>query len=207
MNTQDVVGVILAGGRSRRLGRDKVGLAVSGRGLLQRTAELAARFCREVYVSGRDPSDVGLEMSWFPDEIKGIGPIGGIYTGLRLFKKPCLILSCDLPLLNEKTVEDLLAAREKRGSNVVLTTYRCSYTGYIESLVSVYEPIAVHFLEKAISKGQYKLSAAIPASRRLYIDYGTDQGMVFFNINYPRDLAELERVAGLVARPLDGARK
>ena len=54
-------GIILAGGQSRRLGRDKVALRLSGQSLLARTAGLLGKLCPEVYVSGRDPAELGLD--------------------------------------------------------------------------------------------------------------------------------------------------
>jgi molybdopterin-guanine dinucleotide biosynthesis protein A len=187
-------GLVLAGGRSRRLGRDKALIEISGRSLLRRSVELLATVCVHVSVSGRDPSSFGLDLDWFLDDIPGIGPMGGIVTALRLFKEPCLAISCDLPLLDGATLRRLVDARRHKSDDAVMTTFLHPEVGYIQSLVAIYEPEALPFLLKAAEKGMHKLSQAIPPDRRCHIPVSPAQSEVFFNLNYPADLAEMRRM-------------
>jgi len=121
--TSPDVAVILAGGKSRRLGQDKAAVQVDGLPMLARMVALARRFCPVVAVSGRDPSALAPGLTWFLDQESGIGPMGGIITALERYQKPCLVLSCDLPLLDESTVERLLEAWRARPSWAVMTTF------------------------------------------------------------------------------------
>ena len=197
MPRQDVTAVILAGGESRRLGRDKAMLAIDGVPLLARTAALAGRICAEVCVSGRDPGDCLPGIPWFPDKTLRIGPMGGILTALTVLSRPVLVLSCDLPLLTEKILVNLLSARDQRHKDAVMTVYRHPKTGYIESLAAIYEPAALAYLRVAVEKGSYKLSRAIPESARHHILCGDSDAAVFFNVNRPEDLDRLgERSLG-----------
>jgi molybdopterin-guanine dinucleotide biosynthesis protein A len=184
------VGVILAGGLSRRLGRDKAAVVLGGRNLLARTVDLVGRLTPEVLVIGRDPAPQGLTgVDWQLDDSPGLGPAGGIATALRLTARPCLVLSCDLPLMNEATLARLLAARAERGPAALLTTFFQPHTGYIEALVAVYEPGALPVLSHALAAGRKKLSAIFPPHLRCHIPYGPDEAQVFFNINHPADLS------------------
>ena len=188
----EIKALVLAGGKSSRLGRDKTKIVFRGVTLLERTVWLARQFCADVAVSGRDRSVIeGMDVQWVEDGTDRIGPMGGILTGLRHFRAPMLVLACDLPLLDPETVRRLFRAREKRSENVVMTTFLQSETGFIESLLAIYEPGAIKLLETALDENLYKLSRAIPARRRHHIPYLREEEPCFFNINFPGDLAIL----------------
>lgn len=196
-----LTGLVLAGGRSRRLGRDKVVLPVSGRCMLERMVDLLQPVCDRVWISGRDPQTVGLgaplHLEWVPDEVTGKGPLCGILTCLRKAKGPVLAVACDLPLLDQTTLETLVTAWRNKSSEHVMTTYLQQETGFIESLVAIYEPSAEPLLAMALEAGRCKISAAIPENLRYHIPYSQNQAEVFFNVNYPADLAMLRQL-GLV---------
>jgi len=191
-----LTGLILAGGKSTRLGRDKARLPVFGKSLLERTVHLAGKCCAQVYVSGRDPSKDGIDAPWLPDDWPGIGPMGGILTGLNHLGGPLLVLACDLPLIQVQTLWKLIKARDQRPDFAVMTAYQQVETGYIETLVAVYEDQSARFLEEARKKGVYKLSQAIPESARHPVPYTKEQASEFLNINHPADLDLLKRVKG-----------
>lgn len=196
-----LTGLVLAGGRSTRLGRDKVVLPLNGQSLLARTVGLAAQFCARVVVSGRDPADLGADpgpdLDWLPDDEPGQGPIGGILTGLAHLGGPLLVLACDLPLLDAATVARLAEHRAGRPAGTVVTTFLQSATGFIEPLVAVYEDLAGPHLAAALAAGERKLARALPAAGRHLIPYGSGEAHVFFNVNFPADLAVLSRLEQL----------
>jgi len=187
---------LLAGGKSTRLGQDKVVLPYSGQSLLARAAAVVSRFCDDIWVSGRDPRTLGLDLPWLPDDQPGMGPLGGILTGLTRLERPLLVLACDLPMLDEFTLAKLVAARAQRPPTAVMTTFLQEETGWIESLVSIYEPAAAPLLREAGKRGLYKLSAALPPEVRHHVPYSQQDASPFFNINFPADLAMLRRVEG-----------
>ncbi|THB65379.1 MAG: molybdenum cofactor guanylyltransferase [Desulfovibrio sp.] len=185
--------LILAGGKSRRLGRDKAAETIGGSNLLLRTANLAARHCSEIWVSGRDPRQQGVDLPWMADEVPGVGPMGGVITGLKRLGGPLLVLACDMPLLGDQEIAVLLRQRKQRPAQAIMTTYQQAETGFVESLVAVYEPEALPLLEQALERGDYKLANAVPPERRCCISYAQDHALPFFNINYPADLALLSQ--------------
>ncbi|MGE4298135.1 MAG: molybdenum cofactor guanylyltransferase [Desulfovibrionaceae bacterium] len=186
-------GMVLAGGKSRRLGRDKAHIPLDGCSMLERMLGLVRSYCEEVYVSGRDALAEGIDAQWIPDDEPGLGPIGGILSGLQRLGGPLLVLACDLPLLTGETLEQLILARDARPHDAVMTTYLQVETGYIESLVAIYEAEAAPYLRRALENGEHKLTNAIPPELRHHIPYSHDEASVFFNLNYPADLALLKR--------------
>lgn len=196
-----VVGIVLAGGKSSRLGRDKAGLRFSGETLLASTVALLRRVVDEVMVIGRDPRPLGIDASWTLDDQPGHGPAGGILTALRVTGKPCLIVSCDLPFMDEKTLRDLLDARAAQPGQALMSTYRQVETGFVEALTAIYEPEAEKVLAEALARGERKLSSIFPEHLRRHLPYRTGdaaRARVFFNINFPLDLEqarEMERAS------------
>lgn len=185
--------VILAGGKSLRLGQDKAALDVDGKPLLARMVELAERCCANVCVSGRDPAPFGIQVPWCADQTQGLGPIGGIMTALERFATPCLVLSCDLPFLNGSTLRRLLEAWRTKPPHAAMTTFEQAETGFIEALVAVYEPSALPILRTAAANGCFKLSRAIPRELRHCVIYTAEENHPFFNLNTPCELETLQK--------------
>ena len=112
-----MIGVVLAGGRSTRLGQDKVRLRLpgDGRDMLARTADLLAACTDGVVISCRAP-DAGEEtlalpgIRSIPDAKPGLGPLGGVWSALRELRQPILVLSCDLPFMDVPTLRRLIDA-------------------------------------------------------------------------------------------------
>ncbi len=205
MSGRSLVGVVLAGGKSSRLGRDKARILFEGRDLLTRTAGLLRSVTPEVWVIGRDPADHGLSLPWKLDDIPGKGPVGGIITALRALDRPCLVLSCDLPFIERADLERLLHARASCARPVLMTTYGQIETEYIESLVAIYEPGVLPVLEDAVARGEHKLSRIVPRERRCHVPYSQEQALPFFNINYPADLALMRKLEARAAGQAEGA--
>ena len=161
-----MIGVVLAGGRSTRLGQDKIRLRLpgDGRDMLARTADLLAARTDGVVVSCRRSSAIaesgGLRV--IPDEEEGLGPLGGVQSALRALREPILVLSCDLPFMDEATLRRLLVARNARPAEAVLTTFQQVETGYIEALVAVYEPACLPCFEEARARGLRQPASPIP---------------------------------------------
>jgi len=193
------LGVVLAGGKSSRFGRDKARLSFCGQPLLRRVAERLGRVTGEVLVSGRDPADCGLGVPWLPDALPGFGPASGVLTVLAAVGRPCLVVSCDLPFLDEATLVRLLTAWRHRPRHVLMTTFRIVETGYVESLVAVYEPGGVPLLRESLARGEPRLSGIFSEDVRLHIDYSREDRPVaraFFNINSPPDLMRARSMEG-----------
>ncbi|MFO7596582.1 MAG: molybdenum cofactor guanylyltransferase [Desulfocurvibacter africanus] len=202
---RQLAGVVLAGGKSSRLGRDKARILFEGQDLLSRTAGLLRSVTPEVWVIGRDPADHGLSLPWRLDDIPGRGPVGGIITALRALNRPCLVLSCDLPFIERDYLERLMEARAVCAQPMLMTTYGQVETEYIEALVAIYEPEALPVLESAVVRGEHKLSRIVPREHRCQVPYSQEQALPFFNINYPADLALMRKLEARADGQAEGA--
>jgi len=138
-----VYGLILAGGSSSRMHRDKAALKYRGSSQLDRAFELAGRHAPEVFVSVRanqtsDPARASRPM--IVDSIAGEGPIVGIRSALAAFPRVAwLVLACDLPFLTDAAVEYLLRERDPAS---LATAYKSAHDGLPEPLCAIWEPPA-----------------------------------------------------------------
>ena len=110
-------GFVLCGGRSSRMGRDKGLLPVDGRTLVERTAERVRAAAGSVTLIGAPERYAHLGLPVAPDLIADCGPIGGLYTALKMTQAEWnLLVACDMPGLTAEFLGELLAAAIKRGS-------------------------------------------------------------------------------------------
>jgi molybdenum cofactor guanylyltransferase len=134
-------GLVLAGGRSHRMRRDKAGLTYSGRTQLERAMALLEPHVQRAYVSMRpDQSADGLRARFAQilDTRENLGPLAGVLAAQAHHPDAAwLVLACDLPFLDEETLRHLLRARAPTRS---ATAYRSSYDGLPEPLCAVWEP-------------------------------------------------------------------
>ena len=189
-----LTGVVLAGGKSSRLGHDKTRIVFSGVSLLSRSVDLLKRHCGMVSIVGRLPKDHGLNVRSFLDSVPGYGPAGGIATALRELGRPCLVLSCDLPLMDDQTLRRLKAGWLERPDAALMTTFQQEDTGFIEALVAIYEPEALPLLEQAFDQGLYQLNRILTGPMRHHLPYPRSEATPFFNVNHPADLSLLRHL-------------
>ncbi len=136
-------GLVLAGGASTRMQRDKAALSYHGQSQLQWTYELLSDLCAATFVSVRPDQRDEPVRSGFPqivDRQPGAGPIAGITAAMAQHPKAAwLVVACDLPFLTRETLEHLLANRDPQKS---ATAYRSAHDGLPEPLCAIWEPSA-----------------------------------------------------------------
>ncbi len=154
MTPVPVHGLILAGGSSSRMRRDKAALEYGGKTQLDRAFELAGRHVPQVFVSVRasqiaDPARAQKPM--IVDSVAGEGPIVGIRSALAAYPHVAwLVLACDLPFLSDAALSQLLRGRD---ASVLATAYRSAHDGLPEPLCAVWEPAAAAALAAYVSGG------------------------------------------------------
>jgi molybdenum cofactor guanylyltransferase len=147
MSTTPVFGLILAGGSSTRMQRDKAALTYRGQSQLDRAFELAQRHVAEVFVSVRSNQAHDPARARHPlivDCVAGEGPIVGIRSALTARPDAAwLVLACDLPFLSDATLDTLLRERDPASP---ATAYRSVHDGKPEPLCAIWEPVSAALL-------------------------------------------------------------
>lgn len=155
MSGAPVFGLVLAGGRSTRMQRDKATLAYHGRTQLEWAMELVAPHVARAFVSVRPDQREDPVRARFPqivDAQPGIGPVAGILAAQAAHPEVAwLVLACDLPYLDADTLATLLAARRPERC---ATAYASARDGLPEPLCAIWEPRSRVALADFVATGQ-----------------------------------------------------
>jgi molybdopterin-guanine dinucleotide biosynthesis protein A len=184
--------VILAGGKSTRMGRDKALIQVNGQTLLARQIELAWQAgASEIFISGRPDTDYSeFRCRILKDEFPHAGPLAGIERALgTTTRQLLLVLAVDLPGMKANLLRTLLAAcSENHGAIPCIG-------GEIEPLAAFYPKMAhslsLQLLAQNIFAVKRFTEACVQSRLAKFIDLPADHAECFVNWNTPDALAQL----------------
>lgn len=193
-----VMGALLVGGKSRRMGSDKAAMRVRGQAVLPRLAELLGGRLGEVWGIGASARGVELPrcVGRHRDLRPGCGPLGGIATALRIAAsgaespRAVLAVACDMPSLGGRVLDLLL---ENRRPDRPATVLRNGVTGRLEPLAAIYEPRAAGPIEKALDAGAFSITALLESIDAPVVDVPAELAGQLANVNTPRELREIEQ--------------
>lgn len=189
------IGVVLAGGESRRMGCDKRGLRVGGATLLQRNLAFLGELFPVVGISVRDPrqtpDDLPEDVIVIPDEVAG-SPLGGLAAILARFGEPIFALAADLVDPQSEAVGQVLAACGD--ADVALPVVG----DHLEPLHAVYGPACLPHMRRLLAAGAHSILDLLPLVRVARVRFA--DGSPFFNVNTPADWAEARRRLGDASR-------
>ncbi len=192
-----ITGAVMAGGQSRRFGRDKALLVLDGEPLLARAVRLLRPLSDDVLVLGpphRAAVVPGIRV--ISDEVPGMGPLGGIATALRAARYPAvLVVATDMPLLQPALLRHLIALSQD--ADVVIPRSG----GFTEQLCAIYSRACLPFIDAQVARGDYKIDRFFPLVRTRYVDEPELRRfdfelLSFRNINTDDDWQALQALAG-----------
>jgi molybdenum cofactor guanylyltransferase len=188
MEPLPVTGVVLAGGASRRMGRDKAFLELAGRPLIAHVLDRIAEVCQEVLIVARNVSlYAGLGVRVVPDVFPGVGVLGGLHAGLQAAGYDLILaVGCDMPFLNPA----LLRAFATWAEGYDVAALRQGEQ--VETLHAAYRRTCLPAMEAAIRAGQRRIISFFPHVRVRYIApeeaEALDPGLSsFLNVNTPEE--------------------
>ncbi|MBC7263009.1 MAG: molybdenum cofactor guanylyltransferase [Chloroflexi bacterium] len=190
-----VSAVVLAGGKSQRLGVDKALLKIDGEWLLERILNTMSALSDDLLVvANARPEFAGMRARSIPDAYPDTGPLGGIYTGLRAMRyERGLFVACDMPLLNLPLLRYIILLSADFDV-VIPSTY-----GKTEPLHAVYSKACMRPIEKLLRSGERRIVSFFPEVRVRYVtesevDTLDPKHLSFFNINTAEDLEMAKRL-------------
>lgn len=185
-----VGGVVLCGGRSRRMGRSKVWLSCGGEYLLQRMVRILGAVVQPVVVAARR----GQSLPSLPDDVVVVydavedgGPLAGMATGFAALTETCeaaMVCTCDHPLLKPRFVERLIGLLRDHAAVVP------THDGHVHSLTAVYRLSTSSLLNELLAEGDLRVghfvercrAHIVPALELADVDPGMDS---LINVNEP----------------------
>jgi molybdopterin-guanine dinucleotide biosynthesis protein A len=189
--------IILAGGRGRRLGRDKASAIAAGTSLLQHVIDRTVALVDSTLIVTRAgqqlPPFEGERIQVVEDELPASGPLAGLYSGLRAAPSfPALAVACDMPLLQPALLAELLRRVEGHDAAVALRD------GQPEPLCAAYAAGCIDVIGLRLRRGELRTMALLDDVDVVYLaeqDWRRfdPQGLSFFNVNTPDDLQAAEQ--------------
>ena len=191
-----VYGLILAGGMSSRMQRDKAALIYQGESQLDRAFVMLSRHLAEVFVSVRETQIADPNRARRPLIIDQAGETGGPIVGIRSAQAAVpdvawLVVACDLPFLSDRALAQLLAARDP---SLLATAFRSTHDGLPEPLCAVWEPASAAALTRHRESGK-------TCPRKFLINHPVKllepyDPRALDNINTPEEYADARRALG-----------
>jgi molybdopterin-guanine dinucleotide biosynthesis protein A len=193
--------IILAGGRSIRLGRDKAFLEVNDRPLVERIVDTVAQLSDEVIIVANDVDAYEqFEALVVPDVYPGTAALGGVFSGLKAAgNRHALVVACDMPFLS------LSLLRYMRSLATAYDVVIPRLGKLTEALHAIYSQDCLPFIEGQLLARDLKISNLFGHVRVRYVDqeeidlFDPDH-LSFFNINTEADLV---RAREMLARGPD----
>ena len=199
MGTQlNASGIVLAGGRSRRLGRAKALEPFQGEPLIRRVIDRLSRITDDLVFVVNDHEqasalpissrDTDLTYEIVIDKYPDGGSLGGIYTGLLAANSQwAFVVACDMPFLNVELMRHMLSMRD--GQDVVVPRK----DGYPEPTHALYSKSCLPFIEKRLKRDDLKIARFFDEIRVRFLEEAEVRGLdgdllSFFNVNTQDDL-------------------
>lgn len=187
INKNEITGVILAGGKSKRLGTDKSLIKYKGKTLIENAIDILNPICGKIVISANSDNYLFTGCEIWKDLFAIQAPMIGIYSSLQKTETDTnIILSCDMPFITP----DLLNYLLKNSFNFPLITPQ--HNNKIEPLCAIYKKSLIPNLKNFIEISNYRLYEFIQSVNSNYLNVTTEDDFyhpdLFFNVNSPDDL-------------------
>lgn len=181
-----LTGIVLAGGKSSRMGQDKGLMSFQGKLLIDYPIEIMKLFTSQILISSNQESYQNLGYPVIPDEYPHCGPISGLHAALSASNTEWnLVLSCDTPYATPSLFQQMLPLIQSSPDAIIPL-----HSQGMEPLVAIYHKSMASFFEQKIHEGQYKLQKVLKERMICFFsanDSDLEKSNLFFNINTPQD--------------------
>jgi molybdopterin-guanine dinucleotide biosynthesis protein A len=184
-----ISGIVLAGGKSSRYGSNKALVEINGIRLIERVIRVMEPLFERLIIITNTPQDYAyLKLPMVEDLIKGLGPLGGVFTGLQTMSDDAgFFVACDMPFLSGELIHHMVDVLEDFDAVVPKVDWK------IEALHAIYTKRCIPAIEKLIDNKEYQVIKFFKSIRVRYLNreeiLNIDPEMrSFFNINTPEEL-------------------
>ena len=192
--SKDITGVILAGGKSLRYGRNKALVEVDGKRLIERVINVMQPIFKSLMIITNTPRQYDyLQLPMHEDIIKGLGPLGGVYTGLETISSESgFFVACDMPFLQSDLIRHMVEIEGDFDAVVPKVDWK------IEPLHAIYTKNCLPAIKQLIDAQGYQIIEIFDNIRVRYVKEEEIRSFdsklkSFFNVNSPGELTDVGR--------------
>jgi len=191
MYKNEITGIVLAGGKSSRMGTDKSLMIWKNKSLVEHAINTLKPLCNKVVISAKNNQYQFTGCEVWPDELTNQAPMIGIYSCLKRSQTEVnLILSCDMPLISPDLFEYLLSNSSNHKAVVPVHNIK-----QIEPLCGIYKKSVLAEMEKFIKNENYSLQQFLKASSARIISITQELSFfkedLFLNVNTMEDFNKM----------------
>lgn len=175
--------VIMAGGKSSRMGSDKALLPFGGFATLtQYQIHRLSPFFQSLHVSTKNKDKFDFEASFIEDipTYKESSPLVALLSILERFETPVCVLSVDTPFVDTKIFEVLFSHLDESTDAIIATSPSCSH-----QLCAIYSPCIKTTIAQMLEQNQHKIQTLLQKIKTVFIPFEDDK--LFFNLNHPHE--------------------
>ncbi len=184
IDKKDITGIILAGGKSSRMGTDKGFLPLDGKPFVLYSISAMEPVVSKTLIISNNPDYDVFELKRVEDIIKDAGPLAGIYTGLNESKTDYnLVLSCDIPLIKTEVLEQLIKAQDGNSDIIQVVS-----NGKHMPLIALYHKRCETIFHQLLKNGERRLHVALDQFKVKNVELNSDREVFTTNINTPEEL-------------------
>lgn len=192
MGSLKMTAIILAGGKSSRLGYDKAFIKIKGASLIKRQLNTLKKLFKNLIIVTNNPDNYRFKgIKVIPDIIPNRGPLSGIYSGLMASNTLYnFVLACDMPFINSELIKYMIKSKDK--FDAVVPKLKKGY----ETLFAIYSRNCLPIIYETINKNNFKVRNIFSKIKLKKIGeqeiskFG-DPGILFMNINTKDDLCKI----------------
>jgi molybdopterin-guanine dinucleotide biosynthesis protein A len=190
-----VTGVILAGGKSSRYGTNKALVRIRGERIIDLVLHVIKQIFSDILLITNTPRDYAyLELKMVEDIVRGIGPLGGIYTGLKhIGGQNGFFVACDMPFLNASLIRHMTTICG--GFDVTIP----KISGEFHTLHAIYHRNCLPHIENLIELGDYKITnffgtVKVRCLAEKDLQHFDPDFLSFLNVNTHEDFEKLTKL-------------
>ena len=185
--------IILAGGKSSRMGEDKALLEYDGKQFIEKIAEELSFFNEKIIARGNN-SDLKkiVDQGWkiisdiYPDH----GPMGGLHAALEQCESDAMfVVTCDMPLITAGLAEKVCKELSDYDAVIVVTD-----EGKYHPLCGVYRKNIYEYMEKSLEKDCNRVMEVLKECYLKYVYLNADESRQLMNINTPEEYQKLNKI-------------
>lgn len=187
--------IILAGGKSARIGRDKAFITIDKKPIIEEQTDILSKIFDEIIIVTNALNHFKyVKAKVVKDIVPDSGPLGGLYSGLAVSSNiHSFLIGCDMPFINLELIEYLIEQIEE---NDIVVPF--SSKG-LETLFAIYSLNCLDTIRRQIELKTLRLSGILDFHRVRYIDRKEvekfdPQELSFFNINNPEDFEKAKKI-------------
>ncbi len=190
-NIPPLYGLVLAGGKSQRMGKDKGQIDYHGKPQREFMADILNEICDETFLSVRSSkNEAATDYPFLEDTFYDLGPFGAIASAFRHRPNAAwLVIACDLPLLDLETLDFLV---KNRNPSAIATAFNSPVNEFPEPLISIWEPSSYPILLQFLAQGFSCPRKVLINSAVKLVD--APDGQKLMNVNRPEELMEVMKL-------------